>query len=182
MNSENLNKINLIHDDSPIIDYPTISYIQSILYDVEHVDDADGSFLTEFAIYIITELQTTKTIFYFYEKELFERLAWDCEIFLINHSGRIGKNNIDVLIESILLLSYMAESKDNLDSFPSQYDGRMESEMCIRSDIWKRVDDKFRNPNVKCPSCSNEFSQVSVDVVRTPFAVKCPKCKQSIGL
>lgn len=182
MESDKINDIAPILSDPHIIDHPCVNYVQSLLYNVESDIGSDGGFVTDFAVYVITELEITKTIFWFYDKKLFEGLAWDCQIYLIDHSEKLSKKNQDALSECVFLLRHIAQNEDHLDSFPIEYDQMVEAVMCVRSDIWRRVDDKFRNPNVKCPSCSNEFSQVAFDVVRTPFAVKCPKCKQSISL
>jgi hypothetical protein len=174
--------INQVYSDPPTIEHPCVAYVQSLLLNLDsNTEDAEDP-LERFVELIATELEVTKSAFWCYEKEVFEKLAFSIEVFLIDCVDKIKQQTKDHLRECLLLLNFISEGKDNLNYFPDGYDEIDPRTLVVRADIWRKVKNKFNNPNIKCPSCEHEFSQVAFDVVRTMYAVKCPKCKQSISL
>ena len=171
----------MIHSDPPIFEYPCVVYVQSLLYNTDPKIENENVPLEKFVEFIATELEITKSSFWCYEKYLFIKLAFFIEEFLIEHADGIRRKNKIALEESVALLRFMSEEKNNIECLPNGCDENDPRVFEVRADIWLRVKKKFSNPNIKCPSCGNEFSQVAFDVSRTMYAVKCPKCNQSIS-
>ncbi len=162
--------------------YPCVCYIQDLLCNIDSTLDGKEIPFDRFVTLVVTELEIVKSIYWCYEKEVFDKLMSLIENFLDEYSFNLKKQIKDTLQECIFLLRFLSESQKNLDSFPSGYKEVDPREMTVCINIWRQVQNRIINPNIKCPSCSNEFSQVAFDVTRTMYAVKCPKCNQSISL
>jgi hypothetical protein len=182
MNSDEVNSVlGLAHRDLPTIEYPCATLIQTILHDITVSREDDLTFLDKFTDYIIIELEITKSAFWCYEKSVFEKLIFDSEVYLISHSEKLSEVTKKAINDCIDLLKFLAIGQENLDSLPKNFEEFERLDFCVNGNKQIRIDEIFRNPLVKCPSCQNEFSQVSFEVVRTIYAVKCPQCKQSIA-
>lgn len=181
MESDDRNQLVILHSDPPTIEYPCATLIQSIMHDIICRYDVDNAFLDKFTDYIIIELEITKSAFWCYEKNVFEKLLFDSEVYLISQSEKLSEETKKSINECIELLKFLAYGQENWNSLPQKYDEYDTQESCVRGSKAIRIDEIFRNPLVKCPSCHNEFSQIAFDVVRTIYSVKCPKCQQSIG-
>ncbi len=181
MKSDQANYItNRIYGDDPL-KYPCVNFIQDLLCNIDPTVENEDIPFDDLITLVITELQIIKSIFWGYESEVFNRLISLIEDFIYDYGFKLNKNTKDTLLECIFLLKYLGESQENLDSYPSEYAEDDPREMIVRTGIWQKVQKKFDNPNIKCPSCRNEFSQVAFEVTRTLYAVKCPKCNQSIS-
>lgn len=179
---EKLSETYKIHSDPPTIEHPSINYVLAILYNIQTNIENEDVPIEKFIELIATELEKTKSIFWFYEKKFFIDLAFSIEEFLITHKDAIKQKTKSDLIECITLLRFISKKQINLENLPIGYEKDDLRIFTVRARIWLRVKDKFSSPNIKCPSCNNEFSQVAFDVTRTMYAVKCPKCKQSVVL
>jgi hypothetical protein len=174
--------LGLAHRDPPTIQYPCAKLIQTIMHDINVSREDDLTFLDKFTDYIIIELEITKSAFWCYEKSVFERLIFDGEVFLISHSEKLSEVTKKAINDCIDLLKFLALRQENLDSLPNDFEQFERLDFCINGIKKIRIDEIFRNPIVKCPSCKNEFSQIGFDVVRSMYAVKCPKCLQSLAI
>lgn len=183
MKSDEVNSVlGVAHCDPPTIEYPCASLIQAIMHDITVSREVDDAFLDNFTDYIIIELEITKSAFWCYEKTVFEKLVFDSEVYLISQSDKLSEATKKSINECIELLNYLASGQECLASLPKDFEKFDRLDFCVNANKLMRIDDIFRNPIVKCPSCSNEFSQIAFDVVRTIYAVKCPKCQQSISV
>lgn len=182
MESDQANYItNQIHGDDPL-KYPAVIYIQDLLCKIDPALDSEDIPFDRFITLIITEFQIIKSIFWSYESEIFYRLISVIEDFLCDYGFNLSEQPKDTLQECISLLRFLSECQENLDRFPSGYEEVDPREMVVRANIMRQVQNKFDNPNINCPSCSNRFSQLAFDVTRSLYAVKCPKCNQSISV
>lgn len=182
MDSEDRNSIAMIHCDLPTFDYPCNSLIRSILYDIDTSSESEDTLIDKFTDYIIIELQITKSAFWCYESSVFEKLIFDSEVYLISHSEQLSVATKKALNDCIYLLKFLAIGQDNLDAVPKDFVEFERQDFCMDANKSMRIMEIFSNPFVKCPTCNNEFSQVALDVVRTMYALKCPKCKHSISI
>lgn len=169
-----------IHEDEPII-YPSVIYIQHLLCSIEPTLDGDEAPFDKLINFAITELKIIQLIEWSYNSGIFNELISLFENFIDYHDFDMNKQVKDIFRECIALLRFLSVSPENLDVFPSGYEGLDTREMLIRANVMQQVQKKFDNPNIKCPYCRNEFSQVAFEVTRTLYAVKCPKCNQSIS-
>ncbi len=182
MKSDEVNSVlGVAHCDPPTIEYPCASLIQAIMHDITVSREVDDAFLDNFTDYIIIELEITKSAFWCYEKTVFEKLVFDSEVYLISQSDKLSEATKKSINECIELLKFLEIQQENLQSLPHEFEQYETQEFCVRGSKEIRIDEIFLNPLVKCPSCSNEFSQIAFDVTRTIYAVKCPKCKQSMA-
>lgn len=182
MNSNQAANIMIAHTDPPTFEYPCVECIQAILYNIIPSSVEKESSLERLLEYVISELETTKSAFWFYESYIFEGLAWTVQMYYIDNSDKIEIENKEGLEQCVSLLRFLGKGKENLDSLPSDFNGFDIMAASVQTDIFMRINNRFRNPQIRCPSCSDEFSQFRYDVVRTMYSIKCPKCKQSIGL
>jgi hypothetical protein len=182
MKSDEVNSVlGLAYRDPPTIEYPCASLIQTIMHDITISREVDDAFLDKFTDYIIIELEITKSAFWCYEKTVFEKLVFDSEVYLISQSEKLSEATKKSINECIELLNFLANGQECLDALPEDFQKFEKLDFCINGKKEIRIDEIFRNPLVKCPSCHSEFSQIAFDVVRTMYAVKCPQCQQSIG-
>lgn len=181
MDSDDRNSLVIFHSDPPTIEYPCASLIQTIMHDITVSRAVDDAFLDKFTDYIIIELEITKSAFWCYEKTVFEKLIFDSEVYLISQSEKLSEATKKSINECIELLKFLEIGQENFHSLPHKFEQYETQEFCVQGNKEIRIDEIFRNPLVKCPSCTNEFSQIAFDVVRTIYAVKCPKCQQSIS-
>ncbi|WP_146179260.1 hypothetical protein [Limnohabitans sp. Hippo4] len=182
MKSDEVNSVlGLAYRDTPTIEYPCATLIQTLMHDISVSREVDDIVLDKFTDYIIIELEVTKSAFWCYEKNLFEKLIFDSEVFLISHSEKLSDSSNKLINDCIELLNFLAGGQENWSSLPNKFKDFEDMQFCVNGNKEIRIDEFFRNPNVKCPSCSHEFSQIAFDVVRTIFAVRCPKCEQSIA-
>lgn len=182
MKTDEVNSVlGVVYSDPPTIQYPCATLIQTIMHDITVSREDDLTFLDKFTDYIIIELEITKSAFWCYEKSVFEKLIFDSEVYLISHSEKLSEVTKKAINDCIDLLKFLAIGQENMESVPSDFEHYERLDFCVNGNKLLRLDDIFRNPIVKCPSCSNEFSQVAFDVARTIYAVKCPKCQQSIS-
>lgn len=172
----------MIHRDPPTYDYPCISFMQSILYDIDTTTESKDAFLEKFTDYIIIELEITKSAFWCYESSVFERLIFESEEYLIMHSQKLCELTIKAINDCICLLKFLALKKENLETVPNNFQTFERLDFSIDRGKQMRVESIFCNSFVKCPTCSLEFSQIAFNVLRSPYAFKCPKCHQSIAI
>jgi len=182
MESDDRKPLVVIHSDPPTFDYPCVSFIQSILYDIDTTTERKDGFLDKFTDYILIELEITKSAFWCYESSVFERLIFESEVYLILHSEKLSESTIKAINDCICLLKFLALKKENLDTFPNDFQTFERLDFSIDRGKQMRIESIFCNSLVKCPSCSGEFSQIAFNVLRSPYALKCPKCHQSIAL
>jgi hypothetical protein len=180
MNLNDSLDLKVICVDPPYAEHPCLTYIQTLLCNIDPNGECKEVPIDKFSEFIVMELEITKAPFYGYDRELFEKLAYAIEVFLVKYFEEIKQETKEILDQCVILLKHLAEGKENLDSFPTGYTEVNYETLIVRADIWRRVKDRFRSPNLKCPSCKNEFSQVDFNVIREMYCVKCPKCKQSI--
>lgn len=171
----------LAHIDVPTSEYPCVVFIQKILYSLDVRAEKEAS-LPAFVEFVGTELQITKSAYWCYEKEVFERLIAISEAYLLVHADQLSELAVDMITESITLLKFLAENHSNLDVIPKGYEDFDQRFTCYFEDVERRVDRKFRDPMIKCLACENEFSQIESKVVRTLHAIRCPNCQQSFSL
>lgn len=182
METDNTNALLVIHRDPPTFDYPCNSLIQSILYDVDTSQESKDIFLDKFTDYIIIELEITKSAFWCYESSVFERLIFDSEVYLISHSEKLSEPTKKAINDCICLLKFLAIGQENLETVPIDFEQFERLDFCINANKLMRIENIFSNSIVTCPSCNSEFSQLAFDVIRTLYAVKCPRCHQSISI
>lgn len=181
MELEDRDHLVILHSDPPTIQYPCASLIQTIMHDIICRCEVDDAFLEKFTDYIIIELEITKSAFWCYEKTVFEKLIFDCEVYLISQSEKLSEATKKSINECIELLKFLEIGQENFHSLPQEFEQYETQEFCVQGNKEIRIDEIFRSPLIKCPSCTYEFSQIAFDVVRTIYAVKCPKCQQSIA-
>lgn len=180
MKSDDLNDLEMAHVDVPTLEYPCAGFIQMLLYNLDLRVDNEVS-LPAFAEFVCTELQISKSAYWGYDKELYEKLIAFSEAYLLLHSDQLCEPNVSKINESITLLKFLSESRSNLEAIPNGYTDFDQRFSCYSEKIKRRVEDKFKGSMVTCPACENEFSQVDFNVVRTLHAVKCPKCQISFA-
>lgn len=169
----------LAHVDVPTYQYPSVVYIQDLLYKVASKIDDNEISLLKVLDYVIIELEITKSAFYCYEKNLFTKLKITLEV-LMNSNELLDRNKNDIS-DCLELLNFLSNDRKNLDLLPNSYQNKESTYQEFNTERKKLVHNKFNNPNIICPFCRNEFSQFKYDVVRTPFNITCPNCQQSIN-
>jgi hypothetical protein len=182
MESDDRNTLVVIHSDPPTFDYPCVSFMQSILYDIDTTTEPKDGFLDKFTDYILIELEITKSAFWCYESSVFERLIFESEVYLILHSEKLSESTIKAINDCICLLKFLALKKENLETLPNDFKKYERLDFSIERGKQMRIESIFCDSFVKCPSCSLEFSQIAFNVLRSPYAFKCPKCHQSIAI
>jgi hypothetical protein len=182
MKSDEVNSVLRVDKcDPPTEQYSCVSMIQTILHDIDLSHESKNTFVDKFTDYIIIELEITKSIFWCYEKSVFEKLIFDSEVYLISHSEKLSEATKKAVDDCIYLLKYLAIGQENLDSLPNDFEQFERLDFCVNANKLMQIESVFRNPLVICPSCSAEFSQIAFNVVRTMYSVKCPQCQQSIS-
>lgn len=127
--------------------------------------------------YVIIELEITKSAYSSYDRELFIKLKVTLEVFMNSHELLdSNKNDISDCLE---LLSFLSTDRKNLDSLPIKYQTDKSTSQRFEGERRTLIRENFRNSNLICPSCKNEFDQFRYDAIRTPFSLTCPKCHHS---
>lgn len=176
MNQDNYD-MELAHVDVPTYQYPSVVYIQDLLCKIAFTIDSKEVSLLKVLDYVIIELEITKSAFSSYERDLFIKLKVTLEVFMNSHELlESNKNDISDCLE---LLSFLSTDRKNLDLLPSKF--QYDESTCSFSDGGRSalIREKFRNSNLICPSCKNEFDQFRYDAIRTPFSITCSKCHHS---
>lgn len=168
----------LAHVDVPTYQYPSVVYIQDLLYKVASTIDSKEVSLLKVLDYVIIELEITKSAYSSYDRDLFIKLKVTLEVFMNSHELLdSNKNDISDCLE---ILSFLSNDRKNLDLLPSKYQTDEATSHRFEGERRKIINEKFRNSCLICPSCENEFDQFRYDAIRTPFNITCPNCQQSI--
>ena len=99
-------------------------------------------------------------------------------VIFLAYSNPFSATRLGAINECIELLKFLKIGQESLYSLPNEFEHYEKLEFCVNGNKEIRIDEIFRNPLVKCPSCKSEFSQIAFDVKRTMYAVKCPQCQQ----
>ena len=173
---------NRISGCDPSNEFPCVLITQRLLYDIFQSVIDKRSPLSLFAEHIFIELEIEKTFNIVTELRFYEKIAFDIDVFLITYENRIRIEHINDLKKCSELMNRMAVGQVN-DEIYQEGDG--EFAMLTNSSNYKNFDltiyNKYYNPTIFCPGCTNRFSQIKLGVVRTPYTVRCPHCSQVIA-
>lgn len=177
MNQDNKYDIEQAHVDVPTYQYPSVVYIQDLLYVVASKIDGKEVSLLKVLDYIIIELEIIKSAYYGYDKNLFTKLKVTLEVLM--SSNELLNSNKNEIFDCLELLSFLSNDRKNLDFLPIKYQTDEATSQRFEGERRTLIRNKLRNSNLICPSCKNEFDQFRYDAIRTPFNITCSKCHHS---
>lgn len=182
MNTDDDSKLLLAHVDTPTSQAPCLLLTQSLLYYLATKNERAEVQLPRFCEFVITELEITRSAYWCFEEEVFLRLVCESEAYLLAQSNLLTEQSQDLIIDSINLLKHMGKARKNIEFIPGIYKKLEDDLLVISGLVQHRIYEKFRNPEIQCPSCNKKFSQIEFNVVRAMFTVECPQCDQLIAL
>ncbi len=117
MIQDNNDDLLLAHVDVPTYQYPSVVYIQDLLYKIASTIDSKEVSLLKVLDYVIIELEIIKSAYYGYDRNLLTNLKVTLEVLMNSHE--LLNTNKNEILDCLELLSFLSNDKKILIYFQS---------------------------------------------------------------